>query len=540
MFAFKGKDSFALITQSLTNPFLSYFEITDADEAQLSEKFLKIEDIKDLTMDELRAVPSSQNPSFWEKNSYEELICETNVHLKKVLQVDRSDWDEAVFKAWMNTGFNTVACPEFMNWVAHDLERNGRGSPHGAELFLALAEYRLHRKRALGFLNSEDEIFKEEAQHHMMSFVYQGVQLLEPGSDALQHLLNFGKSGTIDDVKLFFNSLNPPHSARFRNFEDILPNLSFLPMNTEARFALQLFYIMCYRERIHEDGMRFNNGLLENNSDSLEEAYNKWTALTSKNEGANMFIFTQLSAEHLLNLRIESLEQACKNFKEGKRPERAKLENTKFGLFMALRAYIGMRKYKDRVNVAELENQAKVEFGFASMPKDKSSLGLTTYMKNPVLHKQLSEYFLVLKYEKEWKSWKDVFTSMDDSLKAHNLAWGKLGVLSQLWMLLDQCNKGNLGHCKIDLQRKKLSCSAQSQLLAKIDRFKGEQAKYFQYMMEEGMKLNDLAKFCEFTKKEWNLVNSRMEESLIPAVVQDSADFDFIAINGPFPFTSSL
>lgn len=78
-------------------------------------------------------------------------------------------------------------------------------------------------------------------------------------------------------------------------------------------------------------------------------------------------------------------------------------------MFMALRAYIGMRKFKDNVDVADLETRSKAEFGFASMPQNESCLNVHTYKKNPKLHKDLSNYFLVLKYEKEWKRWDDIF-----------------------------------------------------------------------------------------------------------------------------------
>ena len=203
---------------------------------------------------------------------------------------------------------------------------------------------------------------------------------------------------------------------------------------------------------------------------------------------------------------------------------------------MALRAYIGMRKYKNSVDVADLENQIKANFGFASIPQDSSCLTVHTFKKNPKLHRQLSNYFLVLKYEKEWKSWKDIFDSMDESLRTNSVIKSKMSVLDQLETVLEECK--NDGDCKIDLRRKKISCTAKSRRLEWIDEYEGEQAQYFQYMMEEGMKLGSLAKFIDLVEMETALYKSRMKESLIPPIraYHDNVEYDFSAVDGSFPF----
>ena len=121
---------------------------------------------------------------------------------------------------------------------------------------------------------------------------------------------------------------------------------------------------------------------------------------------------------------------------------------------------------------------------------------------------------------------------MDERLKADDDISDKINVLRHIGWILEQCTEE--GHCKIDFQSKKISCTAVSQLLSKID----EQAKYFQYMMEEGMKLDSLAKFVDFVKMEMDLYKSKLKESLTPPIhsYHDNVDSDFNAVDGPFPF----
>ena len=540
VYSFQGKDSFDEIKNSLQQPYRSYFEITGV---KTSEEFLKIGDVKNLTraeLEELKVRKNTTDPPF-EMGTIEFDICVSNISLRHALLVDRAVWDEGIFKAWMDTGFNAVACPEFISWLEHDIERNGLKSPSGESMFMrrVLHSYLFHKNLALTTLGSEEDAWEANFQRNMMNLISKGVWLTDPGSELRTRLFNYGRTGKVEDAKLLIKSLDPSKSENFQNFDNIFQNMKYLRLlNSEVKFSSHLLHLLYNREKIHYENIcqnyAFENGLLES-LETLEEVFGKWTECANKDEVRSLRIFKQLSKEHLIDYRISIIEKEFSNFKDGKKQEKVKLKYAKggsLGMFMALRAYIGMRKFKDNLDVADLETRSKAEFGFASMPQNESCLNVHTYKKNPKLHKDLSNYFLVLKYEKEWKRWDDIFDSMDERLKADDDISDKINVLRHIGWILEQCTEE--GHCKIDFQSKKISCTAVSQLLSKID----EQAKYFQYMMEEGMKLDSLAKFVDFVKMEMDLYKSKLKESLTPPIhsYHDNVDSDFNAVDGPFPF----
>ena len=156
IYSFQGKDSFNEIKDSLQHPIRSFLETTDAI---ASEEFLKIEDIKDLTGDKLKELKIMKSTTAHMPDTIEHYICCSNHFLHRALLVDRSVWDEGIFKAWMNTGFNTLACPEFINWVEHDIERNGLESPNGKSVCNALGAHYSMKEDALWKLGSEDDAF---------------------------------------------------------------------------------------------------------------------------------------------------------------------------------------------------------------------------------------------------------------------------------------------------------------------------------------------------------------------------------------------
>ena len=524
-------------------PIDSYFDFPAPRQA--TTKLLRIEDVKDFDAAKLQNLQIELSE---ESKSYAPLTgalytCQANIYFISGLLADSTSWDAQIYNAWKGTGFKVVGCPEFITWAQHDLERNRDDPSRARTLSEMLKTMYFKKQKAIDRSDSGEHVI----EWHMMNLVLKGARLAGPAQSCL---FRFASTGTVDDAKAFITSIGAPPADPFNKFKNLLLNPPNVAMNSEPGFALKWLYLMYNYKRfaatVFKNISKSNNSLLKNNQ-SLDEEYKNWIDRVEKDgEGSCLEVLNQLTNMHLLDQRLEDFEQEHKYFQDTGRCEKVELDFTKgiFGVFVAFRAYVGLRKYLDNVNVADLENNARLEFGFASLPLDRSCLSIDTFMKNTTLHKQLSTYFRARVLEVEWKTWNDIFDSIRADVKRDSLVVMQRNALKQMMNILGECKPG--GRCKIDVQSRKISCTLDTlnETLAQYNAScKTEEATFFQALLHEAMQCNDLEEFMDHLKDEETILNSNVEAGVCPPIAPYLGDVDYefnLVAKSSLPFASAL
>ena len=497
---------------------------------QPTTKLIKIEDIRDWDKAKLTILHDRLTK---EKNSYgadtiAERVCQANIRLVIICAYDRSAWDAKIFNAWMDTGFRTVGCVEFIAWVEHDRQRN-RNNPSPAEILLGMIRQLHNNEQSVNDRTVAADTGDKSIQALMIELVWEGARLTEPGTELRKSLIKFAFTGKVEDAKAFFTSMGPSTDLTFALFEDVMSKLKYAPMKSEVGFALNLLIVMHKREMIHNENI-LNTDVLITANQGPTEAYEEWTkSVKIVGEQPCLKKLQQLTQELLLNQSCENIEQAFTTFRDSGKCEKVDMDFTKgkLGKIMAFRAYIGLRKYLTKAKVADYERLAKEEYGFVSLPTDRSYLGVDTYKKRYALHQELANHCRALLCEKKWKNWDDILESISADVKEETIAKMRENAVKQMLNILGECKPG--GKCKIDVQSGKISCTSDTMNEALAHAFanmKKEEAAFYEKLLHEATQLKDTAKVLEYLENELNVVESSREDPFFPLVKYFSLDVD--------------
>ena len=501
-------------------PIESYFDLPTPK--QPTTKLLKVDDVKDWDEAKLKSLHDrlKKEMDSYDYGSIAHKICQANLELVEVFIFNRSSWGTKIYNEWVETGFKGVGCPEFISLVEHECKRSSDDSNLA---FVTLNVTSMHNHMQYVIDRTVPSDTGEHAiQALMIKLVGNSVRLTEPGTNRRNSLFQFARTGKVDDAKTFFASMGPLTDPNFVNFSRFMFSLFYAPMKSEAGFALNLLIIMHEREVIKNLNIRnetsFENDLILKDNQSLDEAYAMWLECRKKNVEADCLKRLQeLTQESMLIQMYENVEKAFKSYQDSGRCEQIDVNFTKgaLGKYMALRAYVGLRKYLKKVKISDLESVAKSEFGFAQLPPDRSCLGADTFKKNPRFHSQLSNYYRARLCEKTWKTWEDIFESFNADAEEEIIT----DAIDKMGEILQECKPG--GKCKIDVQGGKISCTSDAMnedLSHSFANFKKEEAAFFVRLLNEAMQFKDNDKALEYLNTELILVQSSREKSLCPPI----------------------
>ena len=516
-FAFPGLETLYEFRRALGPPLRSYLKIQTS-----KEKPVNIEELKSMATTGLQALFAQfQNKENGLEKDYPSwYVCQSNLYLLSALIWIRYHPQEGTnsFNAWMNTGFKTVGCPEFIKWIEDDFARNPVAPDvHGIPSFI----FSMHTSISSSLLGSDPATshlgFIQSRIMVLVSIVFQHSQ---PESVLRKTLLKYLKSQTVEDAKEFLNAvLSHADAQMLKKFDEVF--LAGIIKVYDSKFSLSfaMMHLLYKQHEYSKDGFSpFEVKLKDlDQSESLENAFQLWTKYASEDEKGGLESLKRISKLHYIKQQIELIEREFRNTTESGKPTKLAVDYTsgsKSGLLLAFRAYIGARKFIETVNAADLQKEAATEFGFASFPPDRSSLTLETFQKNAKLHLRLLCYVRYQSYLNEWKSFDDVLGCMREGWAAYNEGKSKKDVISYLNTIRKQCIPG--GVCVFDQASKKISCTAEKynailQSLAKLDK---ASARYCQDLLFDWNHFNDHEKFSELLSKEWSLINSTSEENL--------------------------
>lgn len=528
-YAYEGKDSIEEIKQSMHRPsIISYFVLDVPQRLPL----LTVDSVKNMSkveLEELEKQISVERELCRDQNRDVDLaICGANLALVDVFLFERVDRNNEIFAAWMNTGFKTTRCPEFLNWIEHDLALNGhsvlcsdRASAMPGDLhFLDFVRW-MHEKRARAFSYFDSKTYVEEyVQQMAIPLAYEGFNLSLPGSEARKKLVKFLQTESPEDTKIFFSSLSE-WSEWFNNQLErdclrIHNVLKHLDLCFESSMAYEMLHYLQELQKFEEINAKSDFGAklesLEESTD-LNVAYQWWTECKDNKKEPCWKVFRSVATQHLLEKKIKTLELEYEASKVSGTRAEVPVNSTegKHGLIMALRAYIAVRFYFDNAEFKRLERDVLSHFEFTKLPTDCSSLNISTYKKNYNSHSNLMEYIQLSSYRKEWTSFAAILRSMDGNSKIVKTAVEKRSAILLLKRILKECAKKE--KCKTDQTRNIFICTSED-LYLELDGFsnlKGELETYFLEILEEAMQSDDLTKQIKKLDTELDLIACNLE-----------------------------
>ena len=391
---------------------------TPSSGSLLQPNLLKLEEIKSMEEPRLRNLRDEYAGKIkaHEDMSTEYYICQANISLLDALLFDRSGWNAEIFNAWMNTGFRTVRCPEFVAWVEHHYEKFPYSKQaSGNHLIDHVATFH----RSIGELDNNEE---ERFQSGMAEVAWNGIGLSDAGTDLREDVVKLLQSDDPEYAKVFLN--------RYQNeklLADIRPSFHLLMCDKLDSMVKFVGAMLNFVSGLHinlkkkpKTPTEFMNKLSTfKDTDRPEDAYIWWTECVNKHdEDVCMDELNFMEMQHLYEQRIEDLEKKYKRVKQDRKKEKLRLFyeeylEGKFGLLMALHAYIEMRDHIRKVDESDLRKQASSVFGATTF--ESSNLSADTFVKDRNLHYRLSDHFRLCGREKEWKSFNDIMRSLNEN-----------------------------------------------------------------------------------------------------------------------------
>lgn len=377
----KGKESLnELVEKSQLPPISSYLDV-----AKPVGKFLSIEDVKDLPEADLmkRKAKFEKEMKGSRKNSVDWYTNAANILLLATLSLQEWEPNVAVFKAWKNTGFKTVGCPEFATW----LENSTSKPSNRANILTDLIG--MYHDKSCALLGVDAEASQNNAiQDYMARLAYDAFGYAQSGSVYSQRLLQFLKTGLLADAKKFMESLAESSDKAAGNHLSALnsPFSLFVvkgPIYSEAGFASNLIRLSA---ALHSATKNLSAAQVDavkpfEECGTPQEAFQLWTT----HGKARTTALNSMTKKYYIEYLIEVLQQEYDSFKETGKYEKVKFDysKSKYGRLMAIRAYISMRELLASVDISDLTQRGKKYFGFEELPSDRSVLNVDTFLKNP-------------------------------------------------------------------------------------------------------------------------------------------------------------
>ena len=530
--AYEGKDSLDEIRQSIQPPsILSYFVLQDAPQQIAIQTIDSVKNLSIFELDELyKQISDKIVVCKAQGKNFDLAVCEANLALVDVFLFGRSNWNAEIFVSWMNTGFKTARCPEFLNWIEHDQALNGRSkffcdeAPAPKDFYFLEYVRKMHGKRANAFSFSDSKTSAEEfIQQQTTVIAYEGFRLSPPGSEARKCLVKFLETESIEDTKSFSNSLSEYPEGFYTLVKNSCLVIHMILKRSNLSIENSLAYEMLhYMQKLQDVKVANSKSDFGAKLDSLEEstdfdvAYQWWTECNNNNKEECSKVFRDVAYQHLLEKKIKTLEVEREAFKlSGKRTELPIMYSEgKLGLIAALRAYIAMRYYFDNAKFNELEKNVISEFKFPNLPTDCNSLNISTFKKHSSLHRNSIEYVQLSSYRKEWTSFEAILRSMDNNRKITEAAEEKRNFILLLKDILKECTKKE--KCKTDPTKNIIICTKKDFILRleKFSNLKGELETYCLDILDEAIQTDDHTKLNKKLNTELDLIACNLKVSI--------------------------